>query len=110
MGDCTCRCEAAPRCRSHDGRHDSFACWPAYEPPAADGRSADTNCCWPTRDVDGRALLPTALPSVSRDSEGPLSGKSVRPFDEPLLAYSVEKLPFGAELIFQFYGNAAEKP
>jgi hypothetical protein len=22
--------------------------------------------------------------------------------------YSVEKLPFGAEVIFQFYGNAAE--
>jgi hypothetical protein len=25
-------------------------------------------------------------------------------------AYSVEKLPFGAEAIFQFYGTAAENP
>jgi hypothetical protein len=34
-----------------------------------------------------------------------------RPFllgEYRLLAYSVEKLPFGAEMIFQFYGNAAE--
>jgi len=28
--------------------------------------------------------------------------------DRPERVYSVEKLPFGAEVIFQFYGNAAE--
>jgi hypothetical protein len=30
--------------------------------------------------------------------------------DRQQRVYSVEKRPFGAEVIFQFYGNAAEKP
>src|SRR5579862_2326944 len=32
MGDCTSSCVAVRRCRSRDGRHGCFACWPAYEP------------------------------------------------------------------------------
>jgi hypothetical protein len=59
---------------------------------AADGHSADTSCCGRTRDVDGQALLPTVLPCVSGDSEGPLSGKSVRPFAGPLLGDSDRRL------------------
>src|ERR1700722_9336082 len=58
MGDCTCSCEAAPRCRSRDGRHVSFACWPAYDPPC--GR-------WPLRGT--YCFMSAQLRSVSNRTE-----------------------------------------